>query len=94
MEEVIGLISFKCPVSSCKDPMYDNLKSLSMHLNKTHKRYFCDVCVKDGKRFLPEASVFNVDELKVHNIYGEYDEFWNNIAPIHPLCQVSYNFLY
>lgn len=92
MEEVIRLISYKCPISSCNDPLYDNLKSLSIHLNKSHKRYFCEICIRDGKRFIPEATIFTFEELKAHNLYGEFDEYWNIIVPIHPICQVIYKY--
>lgn len=88
LEEIEKLTAYKCPVSSCNEPVSKTFNSLETHMNKAHKRYFCKVCVKDGKRFISQATVFTIDELKSHRLLGEYDEHWNNIVPIHHECQV------
>ncbi len=39
-EEALKLKSFICPIKSCSEAVFDNLQTLSTHLNKVHKRYF------------------------------------------------------
>jgi len=86
MEEAASLLSYKCPISHCKESVFNTLKSLIFHLGKAHKRYFCEICIKEGRKFLSEAKVFTYDSLYEHNQFGEYDEKMNNLVPIHPEC--------
>lgn len=86
-EEILEQTSFKCPVSSCNENVFEELKNLVFHVKKQHKRYYCEVCLKDGKRFLADSILYNYDDLQKHYKYGEYDEHWNIMAPIHPECQ-------
>ena len=38
-EEALQLRGFNCPLRSCKSETFENMSSLSEHLNKVHKRY-------------------------------------------------------
>jgi len=39
-EEALTLKSFICPIRACQEAAFDNLQTLSTHLNKVHKRYY------------------------------------------------------
>lgn len=39
-EEALHLKSFLCPIKACQDGAFDNLQTLSIHINKVHKRYY------------------------------------------------------
>lgn len=94
MEEASNLLVNKCPINYCNDSsVFENFKSLNNHVNKIHKRFYCEVCVKDGKRFISEASIFTSNDLNNHFNHGEYDEYWNLLIPIHPHCMVR-NLIY
>ena len=87
-EEVLNLTSYKCPISNCKEPVFETFPNLTYHLKRAHKRFYCEVCIKDGKRFLSESTLYNQENLQNHMNYGEYDDNWVTIAPIHTRCQV------
>lgn len=87
-EEVLKLNAFICPISNCNEPIFENLLYLMQHMKKSHNRFYCDICIKEGKRFLSEATVYNTQSLRDHLEYGEYDEDCNLVVPIHPECKV------
>jgi hypothetical protein len=89
-EEILEMTRFKCPLEYCKDPVFDTLKSLLFHVKKAHKRYFCEICLREGKQFLSDAILYNYDTLQHHYENGELDSNNTIISPIHPCCQVSY----
>ncbi len=93
-EEILEKTSFKCPIENCNKSLFEDFSSLSYHLNKEHKRFYCDICVKDGKRFLSEATVFTSSDLKDHLYYGELDSNMSVVAPIHPECLVRIYIFY
>lgn len=84
-EIALQLRGFNCPVKSCKSEAFENLSSLSTHLNKVHKRYYCDSCLKENKMFLSEMEIYQENALYDHIEYGEYS---NDvlISPPHPEC--------
>lgn len=86
MELVSSLTSYKCPISNCNEAIYDTLKSLTIHLGNKHKRYFCEICVKDSKNFLSDARIYSYDELQEHYDNGEFDDYMNILVPIHLNC--------
>ena len=84
-EEALKLRGFNCPLRSCKADTFENMNSLSEHLSKIHKRYFCPYCLKENKLFLSEMNIYNQKNLEDHIKYGEYEK---NIvvSPPHPTC--------
>jgi hypothetical protein len=86
-EEILEKTSFKCPIANCSKSLFEDFNSLSLHLNKEHRRYYCEICVKEGKRFLSEATLFTTTDLQDHYNNGELDNHFSVVAPIHPECQ-------
>ena len=84
-EEALQLRGFNCPVSNCKSEAFENLQSLSTHLNKAHKRFYCDCCLKNNKKFLSEMEIYKENVLDEHIRYGEYDKDIL-VSPPHPQC--------
>ena len=81
-EESLKLKGFKCPINICLSEPFENFNQLNKHLNENHMKYYCDICLKDGKKFLSEQNVYSKEELKNHIIFGSYKD---NIFP-HPKC--------
>jgi hypothetical protein len=87
-EHALKLRNFICPVLKCKSSAFETLQTLTQHLSYTHKRSFCDICLKDGKKFLSENFIYTHEKLKEHSEYGEYTNEGVVLSPIHPFCQV------
>ena len=86
-EAALQLNLYKCPIEYCtKSEAFDTYEELSEHLLHNHQKFFCKVCIKDGKKFLSEQKVYNKNEIKEHNLYGDLDE---EIPPHHfcPFCK-------
>ena len=84
------LKSFKCPIDYCtKEEPFDTYEDLLQHLYENHQKFYCKVCVKDGKKFISEQKVFSKSEIKEHNLYGDFEE---DIPPHHkcPFCGELY----
>jgi hypothetical protein len=81
-EESLNLKGFKCPINYCSSDPFDNINLLKKHLSENHLKYYCDVCLKDGKKFLSEQKIFAKDELKFHNKFGDFTQY----IPPHPKC--------
>ena len=88
-EHALKLRNFICPIKSCKTQAFETLQNLCNHLNYTHKRNFCAICLKDGKKFLSEHNFYTNEKLREHQEYGEYSNEGVILSPIHPFCQVS-----
>ena len=84
-EEALQLRGFNCPIKSCHSETFENITSLSEHLNKVHKRFYCPYCLKENKLFLSQMSIYNQNNLDDHIKYGEYDKNVL-ISPPHPSC--------
>ena len=84
-EIALQLRGFNCPIKSCKSEAFENLQSLSTHLNKVHKRYYCDSCLKENKLFLSEMEIYQENALYDHIEYGEYS-YNVLLSPPHPEC--------
>ena len=90
LETALSLKSFKCPVKYCiKEEPFETLKDLKKHLLQNHQKFFCKVCLKDGKKFITEQKVYTKEEIYEHNLYGDIDE---DIPPHHkcPFCNDLY----
>ena len=86
-EAALQLNLYKCPIEYCtKSEAFDTYEELSEHLLHNHQKFYCKVCIKDGKKFLSEQKVYNKNEIKEHNLYGDLDE---EIPPHHfcPFCK-------
>ena len=85
-EEAIQLNAYKCPIEYCvkKEP-FETYEDLTNHLSINHQKFFCKVCIKDGKKFISEQKVYDKNEIKEHNQYGDIEE---DIPPHHfcPFC--------
>ena len=89
-EESLNLKGFKCPMNYCNSEAFENLETLKNHLNDEHNKFFCDICLKDGKKFISEQKIFSSEELEIHLEYGDYEE---QISP-HPTCPYCKNIYY
>ena len=74
----------------CNSEAFENLETLKNHLNDEHNKFFCDICLKDGKKFISEQKIFSSEELEIHLEYGDYEE---QISP-HPTCPYCKNIYY
>ena len=86
-EAAIQLNIYKCPMEYCtKTEAFDTYEELANHLLLNHQRFYCKVCIKDGKKFISEQKVYNKNEIKEHNLYGDLEE---EIPPHHfcPFCK-------
>ena len=92
-EEALNLRGFNCPISNCHAESFENINSLSEHINKVHKRFYCQYCLKENKLFLSQMHIYNKSNLEEHIKYGEYE---NNtlISPPHPSCPFDGNIFY
>ena len=86
-EEAIQLNAYKCPIEYCvKNEPFETYEDLVNHLFLNHQKFFCKVCIKDGKKFISEQKVYDKNEIKEHNLYGDLEE---DIPPHHfcPFCR-------
>ena len=86
-EAALQLNIYKCPIEYCtKSDAFDTYEELATHLLNNHQKFYCKVCIKDGKKFLSEQKVYDKNEIKEHNLYGDLDE---EIPPHHfcPFCK-------
>jgi hypothetical protein len=88
-EEALKLKSYICPIKSCEEKCFDNMDSLNKHLKERHKRFYCDVCLKEGKKFLSEMPLYNNLTLNDHILYGEFSQRGTLLTPPHPYCPVN-----
>ena len=88
-EESLNLKGFKCPINYCSSDPFDNINLLKKHLSENHLKYYCDVCLKDGKKFLSEQKIFAKEELKFHNKFGDFTQYISP-HPKCPFCKVLY----
>ena len=97
LEEAMQLNAYKCPIDYCvKEEPFDTYKDLLHHLLEYHQKFYCKVCIKDGKKFISEQKLYSKSEIKEHNLYGDIEE---DIPPHYkcPFCgDLYYNdeFLY
>ena len=91
-EEAIQLNAYKCPIEYCvKSEPFETYEELAKHLLLNHQKFYCKVCIKDGKKFISEQKVYDKSEIKEHNLYGDIEE---DIPPHHfcPFCrELFYN---
>ena len=92
-EEASKLRRFNCPIRNCRYETFKNLNSLIEHLNKEHKRFYCNCCLKENKNFLSEMKIYNQKNLQDHIKYGEYEKNYM-ICPPHPNCPFDNSIFY
>ena len=86
-ETALQLNAYKCPIEYCtKTDNFETFEELKNHLFLNHQKIFCKVCIKDGKKFISEQKVYDKNEIKEHNLYGDLEE---DIPPHHfcPFCK-------
>ena len=86
-ETALQLNAYKCPIEYCtKNDNFETFEELKNHLFLNHQKFFCKVCIKDGKKFISEQKVYDKNEIKEHNLYGDLEE---DIPPHHfcPFCK-------
>ena len=84
------LKAYKCPIDYCvKEEPFDTYEDLLHHLLEYHQKFYCKVCIKDGKKFISEQKVYSKEEIKEHNLYGDFED---DIPPHHkcPFCGELY----
>ena len=64
----------------CKRRTFDSYENLNNHLLESHQKFYCKVCVQDGKKFISEQKVYSKNEINEHNLYGDIEE---DIPPHH-----------
>ena len=80
-EAALQLNSYKCPIEYCvKTEPFETFEDLTNHLLLNHQKFYCKVCIKDGKKFLSEQRVYDKNEIKEHNLYGDLED---EIPPHH-----------
>ena len=80
-EAALQLNAYKCPIEYCvKSEAFETYEELAKHLLLNHQKFFCKVCLKDGKKFISEQKVYDKNEIKEHNLYGDLEE---DIPPHH-----------
>ena len=89
-EEALKLRGFNCPIKNCRSETFENLENLNEHLNKVHRRYYCNVCLNENKKFLSEMEIYNEQNLQEHIEFGEYKD-GILISPPHPSCPFENN---
>lgn len=93
MEESIKLKGCICPVNTCISEPFENLNELKKHLEHQHKKYYCDICLREGKRFLSEQLIYTYQELRSHNEYGNFEKGYFKLPP-HPECPFCKDMLF
>ena len=88
-EEILKNTSYKCPFQDCNSAVFEDLRSLMTHTSRQHQRYFCDICVREGKKYISEALLYNYNALQIHKEYGDLDENNLPVTHVHPECKVS-----
>lgn len=71
-EELRALCSFTHPLGG-SDRVFSSLRTLKHHLQTTHKRSFCEICLEGRKVFLAEQIAYTKSELDRHMKQGDLD---------------------
>ena len=98
-EESLNIKNFKCPIENCfienlnenlnennknsNENSNENLNEIKNHLKNKHNLYFCEVCLKESKKFLSEQKVYNQNDLFYHKKFGDIE----NEIPPHFKCK-------
>ena len=82
--ECLKLENKVCPIKSCQK-VFISIDQLTNHLDSAHRRYFCDLCIKNRTLLLNEQQLYQYNELNEHQKIGDFDSEGNLIF-CHPLC--------
>jgi len=69
-DEIKALCSFTHPMAG-HSRAFPSLRALSSHLQQTHKRQFCDICLDGRKVFVAEQQIYTKQELERHMRQGD-----------------------
>lgn len=70
----------------CNNKTFPNIVKLNKHLKSEHGLYLCDVCVNARSLLVGEQTLYTMDQLRIHEQEGDYDEV-GNLVTYHPECQ-------
>jgi hypothetical protein len=66
-EQLLGCFCKLCH----EQPMFKSLDELENHLKRIHKRFYCELCLKNVKLFPYERKYYNCEELAQHRREGD-----------------------
>ncbi|KAI5728761.1 hypothetical protein M8J77_020695 [Diaphorina citri] len=81
------LLQHKCPVCS---QVFSIFKSLDEHVSREHKKFFCDLCVKNLKIFSSERRCYDRSQLSTHRRVGDTNDKSHKGHPLCEFCDVRY----
>ena len=101
-EAALELKMYKCPITVCIAEPFDTFDKLKSHLSSAHEKFYCDICVKDNKKFIHEQEIFTSKELKNHIKYGDVLEPEGNndnngivlMTMPHPRCKFCHSLFF
>eukprot|EP00201_Polytomella_parva_P024337 CAMPEP_0175048958 /NCGR_PEP_ID=MMETSP0052_2-20121109/6479_1 /TAXON_ID=51329 ORGANISM="Polytomella parva, Strain SAG 63-3" /NCGR_SAMPLE_ID=MMETSP0052_2 /ASSEMBLY_ACC=CAM_ASM_000194 /LENGTH=1129 /DNA_ID=CAMNT_0016313081 /DNA_START=311 /DNA_END=3700 /DNA_ORIENTATION=- len=87
-EEIRSLCGFTHPILQDRSLVFRSLNELRDHIEHTHHRSFCDLCLKDRQVFVSEQILYNPSELQTHEDRGDVTgPLANCNFKGHPRCQ-------
>lgn len=91
LKYIQNILEYNCPDSECtyKEP-HSNMNQLKQHIQQSHKKQLCSVCVKNKKAFTHEMKMFSVPLLAKHMKEGDKDDLSFKGHPECGFCRVSY----
>ncbi|KAG2498874.1 hypothetical protein HYH03_003066 [Edaphochlamys debaryana] len=91
-QDIKALCGFTHPIletdGAKRPPKFNNFTALKRHVESTHNQFFCDVCVKGRKVFVPEQMLYSKEALRRHQDTGdESGPLAESGFKGHPLCR-------
>eukprot|EP01103_Thecamoeba_quadrilineata_P000358 TRINITY_DN10300_c0_g1_i1.p1 TRINITY_DN10300_c0_g1~~TRINITY_DN10300_c0_g1_i1.p1 ORF type:complete len:794 (+),score=132.35 TRINITY_DN10300_c0_g1_i1:57-2384(+) len=80
------MANFELCCKYCKE-LFPSLENYQRHLKSQHCLYFCEVCLKDRKVFLPKQKLYSSHDLYLHRTYGDEGAFDGEPIRPHPSCK-------
>uniref|UniRef100_A0A060T8T3 ARAD1C31900p n=1 Tax=Blastobotrys adeninivorans TaxID=409370 RepID=A0A060T8T3_BLAAD len=81
-EDAQYLLKFNCPVIGC-DEQLNSWKELKHHVDSTHHRVLCDICISHKSAFSIELETFTPRSLLIHQRDGAPEKGFKG----HPQCK-------
>ena len=87
-DETLKLMEYTCPIKNCnmEGTRMNNFKELNNHVKDVHGKFYCELCVKFKKAFIPELKLYNRKQLHAHQSKGDSAGFKG-----HPECKFCTN---
>lgn len=77
--ETLELLSNKCLACASK---FTTFKDLTEHAKTEHNKFFCLICSKNKKAFIPELPLYTYKQMQRHQVEGDETGFNG-----HPECK-------